>query len=73
MYGIEFLPYHALADGRCAASALKGMSGAPTSREHVPPERNMGSPTGREAHGDGVLAVVRRVNGEQKCPEMDED
>src|SRR6266446_5944466 len=56
-YGIDFLPCHALTDGRCAASALKDMSGAPTSREHVPPERNMGSPKGREAHGDGVLAV----------------
>ena len=32
MSGIKFLPCHALADGRCAASALKGMSGAPTSR-----------------------------------------
>jgi hypothetical protein len=32
MYGIEFLPCHAWADGRCAASAWQGMSGAPTSR-----------------------------------------
>ena len=32
MSGIKFLPDYALADGRCAASALKGMSGAPTSR-----------------------------------------
>ena len=31
-YGIKFLPCYALADGRCAASALKGMSGALTSR-----------------------------------------
>ena len=46
MYGIKFLPDYALADGRCVASALKGMSGAPTSRSHVPPARNMGSPTG---------------------------
>jgi hypothetical protein len=32
MYGNEFLPGHALADGRCVASALQGMSRAPTSR-----------------------------------------
>ena len=32
MYGIKFLPDYALADGRCVASALKDMSGAPTSR-----------------------------------------
>jgi len=32
MSGIKFLPDSALADGRCVASALKGMSGAPTSR-----------------------------------------
>ena len=58
-YGIEFLSYHALADGRCAASALKGMSGAPTSHEHVPPAQNLESSTGREAQGDGVLAVPK--------------
>ncbi len=32
MHGIAFLPCHALADGRCAVSALKDMNGAPTLR-----------------------------------------
>ena len=59
-HGIEFRLWYALRDGRCLAKALKGMSGAPTSRSYVPPERNMGSPTGRETHGDGVLVVPNR-------------
>jgi hypothetical protein len=32
MHGIDFLPCHALADGRCPVRALKDMNGAPTSR-----------------------------------------
>jgi hypothetical protein len=55
--GFDVCSSYALPDGRCSVSALKDMHGAPTSREHVPPQRNMGSPTGREAHGDGILAV----------------
>jgi hypothetical protein len=55
--GFDVCSSYALLDGRCSVSALKDMHGAPTSREHVPPQRNMGSPTGREAHGDGILAV----------------
>jgi hypothetical protein len=55
--GFEFCPSYALLNGRCSARALQDMNGAPTSHSYVPPERNMGSPTGREAHGDGILAV----------------
>ena len=45
-------------DGRCTASAFKGMNGAPTSRSDVQHHRNAGWPTGRESHGHGVLVVV---------------
>ena len=37
------------------------MSGAPTSRCKRMTETNVGSPTGREAQGDGVLLLVAGV------------
>ena len=58
---LPFLSWDALRGGRCAVSALKGMSGAPTSRSDVPPERNMGGPTRRESHGPGVLVVPKGI------------
>ena len=36
----------------------KGMKEAPKSIYYVSIVRNMGSPTGRESYGDGVLIVV---------------
>jgi len=45
-------------DGRCAASTLKGMNGAPTSRSHVQHHQNAGWPTGREPQGHGAIVVV---------------
>ena len=39
----------------------KGMSKAPKSFYDVFIVRNMGSPTGRESYGDGVLVVVDGV------------
>jgi len=36
-------------------------------------EQSTGLSKGRESYGDGASIVVRRVNDEQKCPEMDED
>ena len=45
-------------DGRCAASTLKEMNGAPTSRSYVQHHRNAGCPTGREPHGHGAIVVV---------------
>jgi hypothetical protein len=57
----HFCSWYALRDGRCPVRVLKGMSGAPTSCWHVPPERHMGGPKTRECQGSGVLVVP---NGE---------
>ena len=56
-HGMAICSWYAGYGGRCSVSAFKGMNGAPTSREHVPPERNTGGPTGRESYGPGVLIV----------------
>ena len=50
-HGFEFRLWYALHDGRCVANALKGMSGAPTSRSDVP----------RDGTWDGLRGESARV------------
>jgi hypothetical protein len=56
---------HLLWQGRRVVNPLKETNGAPTSREHVAYERNVGSPTAREGQGDGIAVVVVGVTSPQ--------